>query len=358
MQDTRNVNGMRKFYIRADGNEQIGMGHVMRCLTIADAMKRYQVNPVFLTASKECVEVITQRGFLVELLESDYRDMLSELPLLENKVSQHTWKEKPVILVDSYQVTEEYYQRLGKLFKVACMEDMGISYPVELLINYNIYAPRLSYDREKIGKCCLGALYTPLREEFQTDAQYKVKDKVTDVMITTGGSDPLCAAKAFADAILAMPQFIQSGIKLHIISGPFNPFVNLLKDTYADCSQVIIYEKVKNMKEIMKQCDVVLTAAGSTVYEVSALGVPMIVFYYAENQRQGAEILPEITGVFNLGDFAHEKEETIENVKGALLRHMEDLEYRRFLHKQEKDVVDAKGADRLAREVIGLVDAT
>ena len=53
------------------------------------------------------------------------------------------------------------------------------------------------------------------------------------------------------------------------------------------------------MKEIMKQCDVVLSATGSTIYEVSALGVPLIAFYFAENQRQGADMLSEITHVIN-----------------------------------------------------------
>ena len=64
------------FIIRADGNSVIGMGHVMRCLSIADAVKVQGVEPVFVTACEECISMIEQRGFQARLLTTDYRDML------------------------------------------------------------------------------------------------------------------------------------------------------------------------------------------------------------------------------------------------------------------------------------------
>lgn len=344
--------------IRADGNSVIGMGHVMRCLSIADALKQQGAEPIFVTACEECIPMIKQRGFQTRLLTTDYRDMLSELPqLAEILVEDDDKIKKHVILVDSYQVSEAYYRELGKLAITACLEDMGQPYPVDLLINYNIYGEKLASkyqtDAENKPKSTfLGVSYMPLRNEFLEDIDYALKEKVTDVMITTGGSDPFFAAKAFADAFLADKTLQEANIRYHIISGPFNTHVAELKELYSEHSHVVIHENVKSMKEIMRQCDVVLTATGSTIYEVSALGVPMLVFYFAENQRQGAEEIEKKTSVINCGDFSKEPKTVVDKAVDTLQRCVQEKSYRELLHQDEKKLVDGKGAYRIAEAVL------
>lgn len=355
------------FMIRADGNSVIGMGHVMRCLSIADAMKQQGVKPVFVTACEECIPMIEQRGFQTRLLTTDYRDMLSELPQLaelladDSRIKTENEIKKHVILVDSYQVSTTYYRELAKLGVTACLEDMGQPYPVELLINYNIYGTALApcYEEEqenKPRKTCLGVSYMPLRREFSEDVSYTLREKVTDVMITTGGSDPFFAAKSFTDAFLADKRLQEAGIRYHIISGPFNSHANELRELYAGNDNVIIHEKVKNMKEIMRQCDAVLTATGSTIYEVSALGVPMLVFYFAENQKRGAEEIGKKTSVINCGDFSKEQEIAVQKALTALCRCVQEKSYRELLNRQEKQLVDGKGAYRIAKALTELED--
>lgn len=346
------------FIIRADGNSVIGMGHVMRCLSIADAVKAEDIAPVFVTACEECIPMIEQRGFQTRLLATDYRDMLSELPQLEQILNEEDEKiKKHVILVDSYQVSEAYYRELGKLAYVACLEDMGQPYPVDLLINYNIYGEKLASNYEEDStnrprKTLLGVSYMPLRQEFLSDNDYKLREKVTDVMITTGGSDPFFAAKAFTDAFLADKDLQEENIRYHIISGPFNSHAAELKEMYGKHTNITIYENVKSMKEIMRKCDVVLTATGSTIYEVSALGVPMFVFYFAENQRQGAEEIEQRTSVINCGDFSKGSNEVVIKAVKMLQRCVLVKSYREQLNRDEKKLVDGKGAVRIAEAIL------
>ena len=126
-------------YIRSDANSVIGMGHVARCLSIAEASYQFEgQKPVFLTAEESGRKIIEDRGFEVRVLRTDYRDMEAELGILSGIVQAGD-----VILVDSYLVTTEYFKKLGKLCRTAYLEDVGVSYPVDLLINYNIYAPKL-----------------------------------------------------------------------------------------------------------------------------------------------------------------------------------------------------------------------
>lgn len=346
-------------YIRADGNTDIGMGHIMRCLSVAEAVAAgREEKPVFITADEGCRNMIEERGFQAIVLGTDYKDMISELPLLEKRFH----KMKDVLLVDSYQVSDEYYKELRKLVRVACFEDMGTAYPVDLLINYNIYAPQLAegYQAPKEDlrtsggypdKVLLGVKYMPLRKAFQMPAEYVVKDKVTDVVITTGGSDPYFAAAAFADAFLKDCFLSKQTIHWHLISGPFNSFAEQLKGKYGMCENVTIHENVKDMRGLLLQSDIVISATGSTIYEISSLGVPMIVFYFAENQRQGAEALEQLTDIVNAGCFAKDAKTVTNRAVKALRRCIEHKEYRELLYCQEKKLVDGKGALRIAEQL-------
>lgn len=344
-------------YIRADGNTQIGMGHIMRCLSIAEAAVALGVEfkSVFLVADEGCCGMIEERGFHVIVLHTDYKNMMSELPRLKKLLDQ----ERDILFVDSYQADTAYFEAVSELAFTVCLEDMGEPYPVDLLINYNLYAPKLREKYRLNGKplnTLLGAEYMPLRSVFQKDIEYHVKDKVTDVMITTGGSDPYFAAGAFTDAFLSAERELYGGndetsITWHIVSGPFNAFADRLKETYGEYGNVVIHEGLKDLKALMKRCDVVLTATGSTVYEVSALGVPMIAFYFAENQRQGAEELAELTDIVNAGCFCDDRERVIGKAVETLKKCVNDKKYRMLLYEQERRLIDGKGAGRIASEI-------
>lgn len=348
------------FYIRADGNTKIGMGHVMRCLSIAEAAADLgeRCKPVFLAADDECRSLIEERGFRVIVLHTDYRDMMSELSQLEKMLL----RERDLLLVDSYQADTAYFSTVSKLAVTVCLEDMGMPYPVDLLINYNLYAPKLAAQyqmEEKPLNTLLGAEYMPLRRVFQADTAYAVRDRVTDVMITTGGSDPYFAAGAFMDAFLGAESTFCCGheknpITWHIVSGPFNAFAKELKERFGGRDNVVIYEGLKDLKALMKRCDVALTATGSTIYEICALGVPMIAFYFAENQRQGAQELALLTDIVNAGCFSADQKAVTDQAVEALKRCVCDKDYRTLLHRQERRLIDGKGAGRIASRIFQL----
>jgi spore coat polysaccharide biosynthesis predicted glycosyltransferase SpsG len=336
------------------------MGHVMRCLSIAEAAyESKNIKPVFITADSEGGKLIGERGFKNIVLGTDYKDMESEITILSKIL-----KKDDIILVDSYKVTVKYYRELGKLCKTACLEDMGEPYPVDILINYNIYGTKLranyvhNYDEnnhdknnhdDKIfpKKVLLGLEYMPLRSAFRSNLEYEIKDKVADVMVTTGGSDPLYAAGSILEKIADI-----KGITIHMVSGPFNKNVDRLKLEYGNRDNVVIYENLKDMKALMKRCDVVITATGSTIYEVSALGVPMICFYFAENQRQGAEEVENLTDILNAGCFATDAKGVSDKIYNTLLRCIDDYKYRKTIHEQEKKLVDGNGALRIVEGLI------
>ena len=367
------------FYIRADGNTKIGMGHVMRCLSVAEATAKIDClhPPIFILADETCRSLIEERGFQVIVLHTDYCDMMGELPLLEAIFQEKPTiknvgnQNKNIVLVDSYQADSTYYFALSKMVKTVCFEDMGQAYPVDLLINYNLYAPRLAAQyiaaetesraiNKYPRKVLLGANYMPLRKAFQTPSNYSVAEQVRNVTITTGGSDPYFATATLVEALLRDPMITEQEITLHLISGPFNEFAEELKRKYqnyekksanATTLQIQIHENIKDMRSLLYDSDMVITATGSTIYEVSALGVPMIVFYFAENQRQGANELERLTNIVNAGNIAIEPDRTAERIRDTLRRCIQNKKYRERLYRQEKELIDAKGAQRIAEQI-------
>lgn len=350
-------------YIRADGNTDIGMGHVMRCLSVAEAAA--ELSPTFITADEGCRGMIEDRGFRVIVLNTDYKNMTDEPALLADLFD----RDADVLLVDSYQVSVAYYRALTKLVRVACFEDMGIAYPVHLLVNYNIYAQGLARnympprsENDAVRTCpdrfLLGAAYMPLRKAFQEPSSYVVGDSVTDVTITTGGSDPYFATASFADVLIndgfTGALFKERKLRLHLVSGPFNRFADELKCRYQSYEGIVIHERVKDMRGLLSDSDVVISATGSTIYEISALGVPMVVFYFAENQRQGAEALEKLTDIVNAGCFAEDGAAVAERVTQALTKCILDKSYRERLSRQEKELIDGKGAKRIAEQLKAL----
>ena len=210
--------------IRADGNETLGMGHLMRCMSIAKALEKQGAHCVFFVAQKQAGAFIREKGFACEVLNTDYGDMEAELPRLSKMADDYV----PMLwLVDSYQITQNYLQELRKMCPVFYLDDMGAQiFDTDGLINYNIYGDELGYEvkcPEKM-KLLLGAGYAPVKEEFVM-TPYTVREDVQNVLITMGGSDKLNITGQLSQSLLErLPQ----EIKLTLICGRFNPHLQEL----------------------------------------------------------------------------------------------------------------------------------
>ena len=96
---------MKKILFRADGNAQIGAGHIMRCLSLGMAARELGILCKYVTADDSFSGTIKEYGFECEILHTDYYDMEQEL----NKCLEVIQKFQPdVILADGYYVTHSY----------------------------------------------------------------------------------------------------------------------------------------------------------------------------------------------------------------------------------------------------------
>lgn len=346
------------FYIRTDGNTKIGAGHIMRCVSIAQALKNRGKVTIFITADEESAKLISSQGFGTLTLDTRYDDMDGELdkllPILrENEIES--------LLIDSYSVTENYMRKVGEKVKTIYMDDLGEKlYPVNMLINYNIYAPQISYEelyRKKVmktPKLLIGCEYTPLREEFQS-VDFKVRRNVRDVMITTGGSDPMNVAGQLLEALVGEGMKYRS-IQFHVVSGAFNKNITKLRELEHTNTNFHVYQNVRHMAELMKKCDVAIAACGSTMYELSAMGIPTVCYFFADNQKKVAEAFGN-SFAKNAGDISKDTESVIGQILHGLEAYVESYEMRNKACESMTKMLDGDGAHRIAQELMMLQDS-
>jgi spore coat polysaccharide biosynthesis predicted glycosyltransferase SpsG len=165
---------------------------------------------------------------------------------------------------------------------------------------------------------------------------------VTDVLITTGGGDEHNIAGAILDRI-GRPDVVY-----HVLVGRFSPhFAEWQRRADAEQSIKIHYD-VQDMAELMCQCDLAVSAGGSTLYELAAVGVPFVCFSYAENQEALVEYMgrQEVAGC--AGAWHKDAGGTLDSVEALFLKLYEDSAMRQRYFERERRLIDGQGAARLA----------
>lgn len=370
-----------RLFIRADANKKIGMGHIMRCLTIAEAANRADVETWFLVADEEAAGVLAERGQQYTVLHSDYADMESELPALKEwlqklskekavglkaetvteETAPETWAEEAeqgtgtvsewTLLLDSYQITEAYVKELrellvGENIKMALLTDYGnIPYQADCVINYNIYGVDFDYT-ENAAKALLGCDYMPLRPVF-AGQPYEVRQQVKNILVTTGGSDRYRIAETLAEELAR-----KADVCVHVVCGKFSESREALLQLAETGKNVKVYWDVKQMWELMAKCDVAVSAAGTTLYELCAVGVPTICFSFADNQILPGITFAQRTPMLYAGDYEKDKKAMFEAIFAGVERLCGmSKEERGQISNRLKEVVDGKGAERIVSEL-------
>ena len=327
--------------IRADANEVVGTGHVMRCLSIARAILNNGVKVKFVTADHRADSFIIRAGIDVICLESKFDEMDDELSRLMEIIDE----ERPeMLLVDSYYVTEVYFEALSATVKTAYMDDLNLStWDVDYLINYNIFAAIYDYSgyQNKKTHLILGPQYVPLREDFANIPHREINDRVTSVLISAGGSDPeQVLERIIRDICFKWPE-----ITFHCVVGALNPRIEKIKKLTSD--HIVLHINEQNMAELMIKCDIAISAAGTTLYELCAVGLPTITYSLADNQIIATEQFETQGIMLNAGD-CRNNIGFMSRMEELLIMLCNSRERRDTLSRRTQNLVDGKGTIRIA----------
>lgn len=329
---------------RTDGNPQIGSGHIMRCLSLADAFGDLGQAVVFVTADDCFQSVIRSRGYECIVLSTEYDHMEDELPRFLALLQ----KQRPgCVLLDSYFVTPGYMSVVRREAPLVYIDDLNaFDYPANLVVNYTLYGKKLPYPKNK--RYLLGPQYALLRKEFQNVPAWRATEQVRNVLLSTGGADLEHVALKCVQYLLGQPT---SHIIYHVILGAMNQDIPEIERISAGCSCIQLHRNVTDMRSLMLQCDAAVSAGGTTLFELCACGLPTVTYVLADNQIMNAESFEESGLMLYAGDVRADMH-CAERIFDCLKMLVRNQPLRQRMSNRMQALVNGNGAVCLAEELL------
>ncbi|KGR83800.1 UDP-2,4-diacetamido-2,4,6-trideoxy-beta-L-altropyranose hydrolase [Lysinibacillus odysseyi] len=334
-------------FFRVDASLKIGLGHVMRCLTLSEELQRRGVKVIFISAALEgnIIQLINDRGIEVHPVVSN--TLKVDYEQTKNVLNNYTSKYK-VLIIDSY-IHDVEWETLIKRHAdlLISIDDNPRFHNVDILIDNNYKAEMITFYKEYMleTKKLLGSPYVLVRSEF---IDYRKKDIEQDLVVHIffGGADYKNYTYLYSDKIL---RYIKK-IKVHaVVSNTFSYEETLrkLKSQYGSRFEYSI--SPKNMAKVMENCRIALGAPGTTTWERLAIGLPCA--YLATNSNQ-IPILREIQNN-KLGIYLGEatKETPLEQVQN-FMQFIKNKDLQIEIAENGKKLIDGKGSKRITDFII------
>lgn len=330
-------------YIRTDMNDKIATGHVMRCLSIAEAAAEAGEEVLFILADEQALGLIQNRKFRAVVLHTKWNHMETELNVLKRVIPS---SRTDVLLIDSYMATAGYLTALSKWIKTAYIDDLGGEDGfIHYLICYaNYYAKYCYPHRYKQTRLLLGPKYVPLRKSFQNMGKKKIRPQMEHVLLLSGGTDRFGILGKMLDRL-----YKESYRRIDVICGQYDGAYYHLRDVFGQYEGIHFHKAVTNMEDYMMQADVAVSAGGTTLYELCACGTPTISYSFADNQLDNVMQFQKD----QLIDYAGDVRNTDIFEKTVTLLREYGAQYVLRCNRSEKmqKLVDGKGAARIAAQL-------
>ncbi len=323
--------------VRADGNGEIGYGHLLRTLTVARALRDRRTCAVrYLMRSESDERPVSRAGFAVDrLTHGDGAELVSVVRPADGP-----------LLVDSYLFAEGDLDLLHQHGFCLLVFDDGcrlVRYAADVVVDYAPGAGELSYSGLETTRFCLGPAWFPLRSEFiDVDGDMRRAGPVKSLLVTFGGSDP----DDQTASVLEILRQDRRAWGVTVLLGP--GYRGRAADVVAGDARFALVRDVENVAPLFVAADVAISGAGGTCLELAALGVPMVLFVLSQDQRRIAYCMERAGAAVNLG----EPEETdADKLKTALNSLVDAPERRQRMSAAGRGLVDGLGAERIARVI-------
>jgi len=336
--------------IRADGNSKIGTGHINRCIAVAKQLQKEGCRVFFYITDEYYYEKIISSNIKCKCINGKWDDFSCDL---NDFITLIRKDEINYLLLDNYYVDDLSVGAVASVTRVAYIDDLRLGFKnCDMLINYDIANERFDYSGYEGSDILLlmGSRYVPLREEFQMIKRTAVRDEVKNVMITTGGTDNYHISASIIKKILADDML--KTINYHVICGKFSKDKDFFERTIKENSTITVDTNVSNMAECMCESDIVITGAGTTLFELACCGIPAICFIMADNQIDNASSFSKKCGMIVAGDVNDSLEVMIGNTVRELKRLILNKGIRKDMSDKMLGLVDGYGAGRIARAII------
>lgn len=333
---------------RLDAGPVIGSGHIMRCLAIAGELPGMGEEALFVVSDEESAALVSRCGGRAWVIGGDPLSLSQSDGARLGAVCREL--EASSVLVDTYAASDAFFAALtdsaprGTIVshiddcftfsegRTATPRDRG----VDLVVNYGFAFREEDYRDASVrgARVLVGPRYAPVRAGFS--GGFEVREQVERVMVTSGSTNPGGSLERMVAGIRG------SGIvcRVLVVVGRQASFD---ESCLEGCTSEV-YHDVSDMAELMRGSDVVVSAAGTTLYELACVGVPTIALPIVENQLPNAEGFSRL----RLGPAMTRLGWSASDVS-TLLPPLADVMARHDRSNRLSSVVDGKGARYIAQ---------
>lgn len=332
---------------RADADALMGSGHVMRAIALAEAAADKDV--ACRIAMKSCPgelrDRLNQAGMAIDDLPSG--DELAAFLALIKDLSPGA------VVIDGYKFDEKYRLAVrGQAARVLTMDD-GVAagaLHADIVVNANPAASQIDYaESAAAARLLLGLEFALLRKEFlggEVSSSQPLVSERNRILLTFGGSDPLCLAAPVTDGLLAA---LPGGVAVDLVLGGAHHDHDALVERAAQSDQLSLHVNSRNMASLMAGAGMAISAAGSTVLELAAMGVPAILVATADNQAQVLNAHKALDWCRGLDGRETGATEKIVDMATVLWN---DNSSRQAMAEKASGLVDGNGAERVVAALL------
>jgi UDP-2,4-diacetamido-2,4,6-trideoxy-beta-L-altropyranose hydrolase len=301
-----------KIVFLTEAGSNIGYGHITRCYALFQVFQAKKFEPQIIIHSDVNLNSIIPDQYIT------YFNWHTNHYGLKKHI-----KDSDILIVDSYLASPKLIQELSSyaLSLVFIDDFMRLDYPKGVIINGAIGADLLNYNKNKESVYLLGAGFQPIRSEFWSCKPKQLEKAIKNLLVTVGGND----IHNILPAIINRVQNKLTEANIHVVCGNNLVMKKWIDDQSNARIKAHFNLSALQMKLLFENCDLAISAAGQTLYELASCGVPTIAFSVADNQKYNLEGWTNAGFVTNIGsclapDFLRTLEESIETLKSFELR--------------------------------------
>jgi UDP-2,4-diacetamido-2,4,6-trideoxy-beta-L-altropyranose hydrolase len=353
---------------RADASSQIGTGHVMRCLTLADVLCEQGTECQFVCREHEghLMDHIRSRGYELHALPKPEANGSFESDLAHASWLGVDWQTDADqmrealgsevfdwLIVDHYALDHHWELVLRSTCKrIMVIDDLADrQHDCDLLLDQNYGSSVERYRGLVPSDCaqCHGPEYALLKPAYaERHAQLPARDgQVRRVLIYFGGGADVANLTRLAVQAFQAPELAH--IELDIVVGAAYAHQSSLEELVAQRANATMHRQLPGLAELMAKADLAIGAGGATTWERCCMGLPTIVISIAENQRPACEALSADKLIDYLGH--------VDQVASALIRDrvlffIKNSDLLRDLSERGMKLVDGNGVLKVTKIII------
>ena len=336
---------MKKILFRCDASNEIGTGHVVRCLTLAQEMKKRGWICSFFTnkEANDFVPVLSESGFDIIKPTNDINF--------------------DVMVFDHYNISsKEESQFREKANNIVVLDDLADRlHDCDLLIDSTYgrreqdYASLVSAKTEILA----GPDYALLRPEFAENRTSALErrtisqGRVDNILVMLSGTDPHNVTLKILSALKVSEA--TRGLTINLVLGTKAAQRMNIESLISGIDNIKLHTDVRNMASMMMDADLAIGAGGTASWERCCMGLPTILIEIAENQRTVSKNLYQAGAVYNMG--WHQNLELTQIAK-IIDEFISDPSRMLSMSTKAAEICDGKGAVRLANQIINLSAVT